>query len=178
MNDLTKSVWAAAMWNGDFMCVETRSGYRGSTGADPKGAQHLLPPDATDDALGVALLDALAHSRFVLAAPRTDVWIHPEVEFDRDLYDYEKCADRHVAWTRALMARYHYKTKRALFKNMELCNVTVTEGLMKIVPMRHVKLEAWQGISPGDPDAVGLPVDSAPAEIGAALRLAFSRCTG
>jgi len=42
-----------------FICIETKSG--GLT--DPKGKQHLFPPDAAEEAMGLAVLDALAHSR-------------------------------------------------------------------------------------------------------------------
>jgi hypothetical protein len=38
-------------------------------------------------------------------------------------------------------------------------------------------LEQWEGLGPNDAGAVEIPADSTPAEIGAALRLAFTRCT-
>jgi hypothetical protein len=122
-------------------------------------------------------MDSLAHSRFVLPVRRTEVWQHPDVEYDLDLYDYKKVGERYAAWVKALMERYGYKTKRAMFKNMEHCGVTLSEGVIRIVPMRHVKPEAWEGLGKDDAGRVELPAASSPAEIGAALRLAFSRCT-
>lgn len=176
MNQVTKASWAEALRNADLVSIETRSGYR-SNRADPKGAQHLLSPDASDEVLGTALLDSLEHSRFVVSAPQEGVWIHPEAEFDSDLYDFKKSAARYEVWKKSLMDRYGYKTHQALFKGMKSCSVERRAGLMKITPMHHEQLEAW-GRTKGDGiDDVVLPAKSAPAEIGAALRLAFSRCT-
>jgi hypothetical protein len=47
---------------------------------DEQGAQHLLALDASDEALGVALLNALGHSRFVLpdGVKESGHWIIPE----------------------------------------------------------------------------------------------------
>ena len=105
MNEkITKGAWANAKFNGDFILVETFSGYTSSM-RDSKGKQHFLAPDAGDEELGLAVQDALAHSRFVLPAPRTDVWIHPDAVFDMELYDYRQTAARYAAWTKDLMAR-------------------------------------------------------------------------
>lgn len=177
MNEIVRGYWARALFNGDFICVETWSGYRGVDQLDDKGKQHLLVPDASDEVLGTAVLDAMAHSRFVLPAPRTDVWIHPEVEFDMELYDYKKSIERYAAWTKALMERYGYKTKRALFKEMKSCSIESKNGVIDIRPKHHEKLEGWSGEGITEEDHIKLAANSSAAEIGAALRLAFSRCT-
>lgn len=168
---------AGAKNNGDFICIETWSGYR-SSNLDPKGKQHLLSPDVSDEALGVAVLDALAFSRFVLPAPRTDVWQHPDAEFDKELYDYKLGIERHAKWIADLMSHFGYKTKRALFKNMHSCDIERKEGSITIGPTHHEKLEAWSREKDNGIEDVVIPADSTPSEIGAALRLAFSRCTG
>jgi hypothetical protein len=65
MNDIVKKKsWASAYFNGDFYCIDTNSGYRNCM-RDPQGKQHLLPPSASDEELGLAITDALAHSRFI-----------------------------------------------------------------------------------------------------------------
>ena len=177
MNDVVRGRWAGAFDNADFLCVETYSGYRGGV-RDHKGKQHLLEPDVSDEILGAALLDAMAHSRFVLPARRTDVWQHPEVEFDLDLYDYKLGIERTSEWTKSLMERYGYKAKRALFKDMKFCSIDWIDDVITILPWHHEKLEAWSGDGISASDRVVIPANSTPAEIGAALRLAFSRCTG
>lgn len=165
---------AGVYTNADFILIETNSGYRGSV-RDFRGIQNFLKSDADDGELGEAILDAMAHSRFVLGVPRTDVWLHPDVEFDQELYDYQKTAERYKAWKADLMARYGYKTQRALFKGMKHCLVERNNGVITLQPWHHEKLEAWSGL--GIEENVTLPADSTPKEIGAALRLAFTRCT-
>lgn len=155
--------WCAAFVNEDFICIETYSGYRSSQ-HDPRGAEHFLNPDASDHELGEAVFDALKHSRFVL--PRED----PE------LYDYKLAKERYSDWVASLMARYAYKTKRALFKNMKYCNIKSEGGVITIRPTYHEKLEAWSGDGISKDDYVVLPATSSEANIGAALRLALSRC--
>jgi hypothetical protein len=173
--DVTGS-WANADCNGDFILVETVSGYRGPAHREPKGKQHFLALDSSDEQLGQAVIDALAYSRLVLPAPRTDVWIHPDTEFDMELYDYRQVVERLKAWNKDLMTRYGYKTKRALFKSMDHCGIERKGRKIAISPYRHIALQAWE---PFDESAnVVIPADGSPAEIGSALRLAFSRCTG
>jgi hypothetical protein len=178
MKDIVKGSWAEAMCNGDFICLITYSGYRGSYCLDPKGRQIFLTLDVDDEVLGQGMLDVLAGSRFVVPARRTDVWQHPDVEFDLDLYDYKKTADRYSEWVKALMLRFGYKTKRALFKDMKNCFVKNEGELLTVMPRHHEKLEAWGREKDDGIEDVVISADSTPAEIGAALRLAFSRCTG
>src|SRR5260370_21640236 len=113
MVEVPKTAWADAKSNGDFICVKTYSGYR-SARDDPNGSQHLLPPDVEDRELGSALLDCLAHSRFLDPREQSDE--------HRTLFDYELGNERYSEWARRLMATYGYKTKRALFKNMRSCS--------------------------------------------------------
>jgi hypothetical protein len=56
--------WADISRTGKFVCVQTLSGYRIIQPEDD-GYLVYLPPDATDDALGQALLGALDRSRFI-----------------------------------------------------------------------------------------------------------------
>ncbi|MFT0475444.1 contact-dependent growth inhibition system immunity protein [Pseudomonas antarctica] len=58
MTDVVKTAWADAKINTDFIFVNTFSGYRSSR-ADPQGVEHFFSPDAADNELGFALLDAL-----------------------------------------------------------------------------------------------------------------------
>ena len=75
------------------------------------------------------------------------------------------------------MERYGYKTKRALFKDMKKCSIESNRGQITIRPSYHEKLEAWSGKGVSESDYVIIPSGSSPSDVGAALRLAFSRCT-
>lgn len=168
MNEVVKTAWAEAKSNGDFICVETYSGYRMSI-RDPQGKQYLLPSDVSDQELGEVVLDSLAHSRFIPP--------HEQPEEDLVLFDYTLANRRYSEWVKSLMATYGYKTKRALFRDMKNCNIECRDGFITIEPSHHDKLEGWSGEGIRIEDYVVIPADSPPAAVGASLRLALSRCT-
>jgi hypothetical protein len=149
----------SAKFNREFFCIETYAHHRAQF-RDPEGSQHFLPQDATDEALGAAVLDALAHSRFIPVEE-----LHKWPSWNKPRYD---------AWVRQLMEHGGYKTKRALFKNMADCGIQRRGGEITISPSSHDKLEGWGGMPGAE---VIIPATSSAQEIGAALRLAFSRCT-
>jgi hypothetical protein len=168
MNEVTKTAWASAKKKAEFFWIETCSGYR-MTITDPKGKHHVLSAAVSDHELGVAVLDALAHSRFIPPREKPDE--------DRELFDADLGHQHYMNWLKKLMTTYGYKTKNSLFKDMELCNIECSDQSITILPNHHEKPETWtgKGISP-DKNVV-ISADSSPAEVGAALRLAFSRCT-
>lgn len=177
MTDVEKTQWASAKINDDFICVETYSGYR-LTKLDPKGVQHLAKIEIVDHELGLLVIDAISRSRFVLSQPRKDIFIPPDVTYDAEIYDYQLSSDRYHIWISKLMSAYSYKSKQMLFKNMKSCDIESKNGQIIFSPTCHEKLDAWSGKGIKPTDLVTLPSDSSPAEIGAALRLAFSRCIG
>lgn len=153
---------ASAKNNGDFISIKTYSGYSLAIG-DPTVPEYLLEPHASDEEVGTAVLKALQQSRFL------------SFEEEGDLM--ENATPNYKAWVEKLMKQYGYKTKRALFKNMKSCGIDQNKNVITIRPSHHEKLEAWDGEGFTESDYVKIPADSPPAEIGAALRLAFSRCT-
>lgn len=80
-------------------------------------------------------------------------------------------------WVAQVMGRFEYQTKRALFKDMKSCSVDALDGVVTIRPSHHEKLEAWSGKGIAEKDYIVISSHSPHEEIGAALRLAFSRCT-
>ena len=163
--DFTKQEYFCAhvYKNQGFIEVKTFSGYRMTT-SDPDGIQKLLPLEVSDEELGQVTLLALSKSRVI------DV---SEIE---TFFNIDNIKKRYDAWVADLMAKYNYKTKRALFKNMMQCSVEISDGILTISPSWHEKLEAWSGEGISDDDKVVLSVNSTTEEIGAGLRLAFSRC--
>jgi hypothetical protein len=163
---MSEPVWksrATAVENGDFIAIRADSGYRLAI-ADPTAKEHLLEPDAPDHALGLAVSEALAQSRFLT------------LEESRAL---ESAATKwYDQWVKTLMERYRYKSKKALFKNMKKCGIERINGQIKISPMRHNALDGWYREKDDKIANVFIAADSPPADIGAALRLAFRRCTG
>lgn len=158
--------WVSVYFNGDFYNISSRSGYRIFL-SDPLGFESDCAPNATDEELGTIVLEAASHSRFIRPEPRE--------EFDQ-FFNPARIAAAYSTWVASLLERYKYKTKRNLFKNMALCHISVTEDNIEISPMRHEKLEGWEGQKNEGVEDVVLPADSGPEEVGKALRTAFSRC--
>jgi hypothetical protein len=165
MMDFTTQEWfyASAYQNQDFINIETFSGYRRKV-ADPDGVQILLPLDASNEDLGKASLDALSKSRII------------DIREIATFFDLDKTTKNYNNWVADLMNKYGYKTKRALFKNMMSSDIEIRNGVLTIYPSHHEKLEGWGRDGFTDDDNVVLPINSTAEEIGAGLRLAFSRC--
>jgi hypothetical protein len=144
-----------------FFSVEPLSGYRVYYPED-EGYVIYLPPDASDEALGQAFLEALDRSRFI--------WPDDEREFFK-WQRYMKCYEDRL---RDFMRRYGYKTKRDAYKNMNWCRAERSEGTISIQPHKRDKPEYWRDLPPDS--TVVIPVTQAAATAGAALRLALDRC--
>jgi hypothetical protein len=147
--------------NKDFVFVQTWS----SIYMDPAGKQFYFDHTSSDEALGEALLNALMVSRAGSG------------ELQRELGGRGGKSELfYKDWVTQTMAKFGYKTKRAMFRYMSKCGVSIQGGTIRIRPSHHVKTEAWDGDGITEKDHVLIPFDSPPAEIGAALRLALSRC--
>jgi hypothetical protein len=163
MDEPEKCEWAQAYQNRDIICVHSCSGYRGC-GHDPTGKETVLSVDADDVSLGIAVQKALAGSRFL-----------SKKEIPR-FFDYQIVEQRYAEWVKSLMTRQGYKTKTALFQRMKLCSIKLSKGIIEINPMIHEKLEAWGREKDDRIEDLFIASVSLPKEIGAALRLGFSRC--
>ncbi|WP_420178086.1 contact-dependent growth inhibition system immunity protein, partial [Morganella morganii] len=77
-----------------------------------------------------------------------------------------------------LMRLCGYKNKKLLFKKMNKCLVRQVGNIIKIKPLNHIKLEAWDGDGISETDDVIIPVSASDEELGNAVIEAFSRCKG
>jgi len=93
-----------------------------------------------------------------------------------EFFNYEKREIEYGKWVALMKEKYAYKTKKSLFRVMRSCAVTLDGEMLEIDPSRHEQLEAWSGTGMKESDKVIIPSNSSEVEIGAALRLAFSRC--
>ncbi|ALB63003.1 hypothetical protein AFK62_11035 [Cronobacter condimenti 1330] len=156
--------WAGIFCTPEFISIETYSGL-GMVAVDPLFPSHLLSPESDDETIGKAILQALSDSRTLTS-------LDERVE----LFDLEKGKQRYSEWIAMLREKYGYKSKKALFKDMKHCGIHCVNGVMNISPFRHEKLEAWGDTGRDESDEVILSLENSPAEIGAGLRLALSRC--
>jgi hypothetical protein len=159
--DLPFMQWAGVHKNDDFICVEPLSGYRRTLQEDD-GFAIYLEPDATEEALGQALLEALNRSRF----------LYPNQ--NRAFFQAERIVNNIKRWTTQVMKRFRYKTKREMYKNMGYCWIMRTGGTISIEPHKYEKPEYWHNF-PKDQTVV-IPETTDPLVAGAALKLALERC--
>ena len=161
----TDKIWKSrltAKLNERFICIVPQSGYRLAF-ADPMATERLLVPDAPNDVLGEAVSSGLAESRFLSLEEANAV---------------RATADsRYQEWVTSLMGRYGFKTKNALFKNMKSCSVMRFDGNLVVVPSHHDRADSWSRSKDDGIEDVVIAADSSVADIGAALRLGFDRCT-
>ena len=152
--------WAELQANEKALIIQTYSGC-GLIAVDRLYPPYILPLDADNETLGVIVLQALANSRTLTnEAERIDF--------------FNKSDKSYIELDNHLCEKLGYKTKRALFKNMMSCSIWLHNGRIEISSSRHVKLEAWEGMK--NVEKVILTLNNTPAEIGAGLRLALSRC--
>lgn len=154
---------AFVKFNETAIIIQTQSG-NGLMAIDYMYQPHILPLDIDDVILGNTLLQALSDSRTL--TPGSD----ESIEF----FDLAKGKERYENWVDRLHQSLDYKSKKALFKNMMSCSISLFNGMIEISPSRHVKLHAWDGLD--DDKTITLPSDSTPSEIGRGLRLAMSYC--
>src|SRR5690242_18559881 len=113
------------------MYILTRSGGDDSALSDPLGPKHLLPKDASEEAIGLALIDCLSHSRFL------------PYEENLAFYDLDARLAQDDEWVRFLMEKYKCKSKRALFSGMDTCSVEQFDAKIIIQPNCHVGPLIW-----------------------------------
>jgi hypothetical protein len=153
--------WADIHRTDRFISVQPASGYRRALPEDD-GYVVYLPPDASDGALGHALLEALDRSRFI--------WPEDEPGF----FEAERYMRCHRDWQKDFMRRYGYKTKRDAYKNMGWCRTKRSEGMISIQPHARDKPDYWRNLPPET--TVVIPATRDAVAVGAALRLALDRC--
>ena len=153
--------WADVHRTEKFISVEPASGYS-MVQREDDGYIAYLEPDATDDALGRALLAALDRSRFI--------WPPDERQF----FEAERYMRCYRHWLREMMRRYAYKSKREAYRNMAWCRVERSEGKISLQPHKRDKPEYWTDLPPES--TVVIPATTDAAVAGAALKCALNRC--
>jgi hypothetical protein len=145
-----------------FISIEALSGASALKYRENASLGVYLDLDATDEALGQALLAALDRSRFV--DPRSE----------RAFFDPDRATRVYADWQNDMMRRYGYKTRREAYRNMDWCYARMSEGKIFIEPHRRDKPGSWRSLPPDR--TVVIPTTDAPLAVGAALRLALDRC--
>ena len=124
--------------------------------------EYIFELNASDSELGQAVVDSLQKSR------------HLSIEEAEKVY--AESSENYYKWVDRMKARFGYKTKQAMFKKMDSCDIELEEETIIIRPSHHERIECRIATKGGKADYVRVSADTPPEEIGSALRLAFSRC--
>jgi hypothetical protein len=161
-----QSYGACALYNNEFLLIETYLIF-GMSVKNYDVPDHHLSPNADNKSIGEAMLSALSQSRTLTSRSEKGIEYF-------DWYGVGK--QKNEEWEKLMMKKYGYKTKRAMFKDAKHCSIMLKNGTITIRPSNHEKLKGWSGNGLTKDDYVVLPLDSSLEEIGAGLKLAFSRC--
>jgi hypothetical protein len=145
-----------------FISMESLSGAGGLYYSEDEGFRVYLDPEATDEALGQALLGALDRSRFV--DPRSE----------RSFYDPKRAMRADANWEKEFIKCYGYRTRREAYANLDWCCVKMYEQQISIEPHRRDKPPYWESLPPEK--TVVIPATRDAGAVGAAVRLALDRC--
>ena len=151
---------------------------------DPKGEDIYLEPLADCRIIGDAVLKALAKSRDLSETEEeekmnitTKEW--RDLNPDRWLFTPVSVAERYKEWVQRVMKEYKYKTKKALFQNMQSVSVEQDNDCIEFSSLYHLTIDSW-----GNPDGktpsirFKIPTNSTPEIIGAAVKYAIGNCRG
>ncbi|WP_267112292.1 contact-dependent growth inhibition system immunity protein [Xanthomonas sacchari] len=151
-------------FNGDFFVLVTMSlGMMGY--AEPDVLPKYILPVASDAELGAALRLALGESKQVSAE-----------DFQRIIHSgiVQNNAKERDALA---MKKYGYKTRRAMYQNMDECSVDVFDDKIEIQPMHQRALDGYTARKDTGPFPISVSLTANDVELGAALREGFRRCT-
>lgn len=156
--------FANVFFNNDYFCICTMS--RGMLRyAEPDADLLFLPPESGSAELGEALRIAMSRSRQV----------SPD-EFQR-IFNSGIIQKNHGDREKVAMSLYGYKNRREMYRSMNCCSVEQVDGMIDIYPQHHKSLDGFRGISNDGPEILHIPEVVSNAELGAALREGFRRCT-
>lgn len=154
---------ATVFYNGSFFWLNTQAVGMIAVG-DAEIEPQFLATDVDDETLGAAVQRSVLRSRQI---EMTEF----QKSFNSGAYnELDEVREKQV------MQKYGYKTKRALYKNMDRCSVDLSDGKIKIQPMHHKSLDGYSATTSG-PEPFVVDAAICDAELGAALREAFKRCT-
>jgi len=132
--------------------------------AEPAVSPWYLPPSVEDELLGHTLRLALKASRRI------------SVEEFQKLFHSGVVQKNGEERNALAMKQYGYKSKRAMYKHMDNCSISVADGQIEIAPQHHNSLDGYSATTDG-PHPLYIAETATDAELGAALREGFTRCT-
>lgn len=161
-NNRTANVYS----NGDKILFEPLFGY----------AQYVPLPDSkrkiynlselTTEELGKNVKEVLANSRVL---DRSEI---------NDFFDNDRIEKEDLECLEIMIKLFGKRNKASLYKSLMKCPLHLQKGILSMRPTKHDRSEWYSGLSINDKELVYIPLNSSDEDIGNALKLAFTRCTG
>ena len=161
LNPMTKRRSASLYGTDKFICVHALYGYRRALLADD-GFRAYIAADASDESLGSSVLRALNESHAM------------DPVKDRDFFDGRRHYETYKGWLNEAMAKYNMRSKSQMFKHLAYCSIHREKGKISIEPHAHRGSDRIDVL--GDDQIVEIPASTNAIAVGAAVRLAMSRC--
>jgi len=155
--------YASCASTGSFLIIDTLSG-RGLVKIDEEGHHAVLPINSDDQNVGDAISKALAKSR-ILPPGEAKAFLAPR-----------KGKEEYDARVLRLREALGFKTRRALFENMQLVQIESKDGQIELMPTNHEKLEGWSGDGIDKALHIMLPANADARLLGSSLRIVLARC--
>ena len=153
---------ANVYFNNDYYIIITLS-KSGIYLMDFKKGYKVLSKDPLDADLGFFTRNALIQSE-ILDANSSE---YHEMRNDEKSYS---------EWIKKIIKEYDYKNKTALFENMMLCALSVSDGKITISPKNHLRMDHWVGEGIPDSAIITLKTNCSDEDLGASIKEAFTRC--
>jgi len=145
-----------------FLDVTAYSGYRGYR-LDRTAFGRTFANDVGHDEVGAAVKQALSSSRLI---------DYSEI---KAFFEPKAMEKSYTDWVNELIARFCYKSRGAMHQDMRRCNAELRGATIHFFPTRRDRSEGFSNIGEDALDVM-VPIEVPDSEVGAAVRLALSRC--
>jgi hypothetical protein len=152
----TTAIWRSP----NFISIEALSGIPGLMYQEDNPYRVYLDPNAPNELIGRTLLTALDRSRYV-------------DDSEPEFFDPTRAVRVEEDWEKDIAQRFGFKSKLEVYKDLDWCAGQMFDGKIKLQPHRRSPL-AWRNL-PAE-KTVFIPMTDDAEIVGAALRLALSRC--
>jgi len=124
----------------------------------------FLEKDVPDEVIGESIRTALQASRKIDPAEFNKRWAAGE--FSR----LEEAREQEA------IARFSYKSRKELRREMRLCWISLKENFLEIAPSRKVSIDGYTSDKELGPFPIQIPTSASNAELGETVRKGFSLC--
>jgi len=161
-----ENAWATVIANNNLINIKTvlglwKFGFWSTCVPDVESKQFYLTPASSDEELGGSVIAALLASKKI------------DFEENKGYYENERFSQLIKEYEAQDLERFCYKNIDDMVKDVLCCKISVKNSVITIQPWQKQSGEGVQK-KPKIYDAIHVPLNGTPSEIGAALRTALA----